>query len=425
MVSEHASPLAVLGGEDAGGQNVHVAALSGALAEAGHRVEVYTRRDDPHLPPKVALRPGVDVVHVPAGPAAPLPKDDLLRYMPRFGDWLAARWRHRHPDVVHAHFWMSGTAALRARAALLARNGISVPVVQTFHALGSVKRRHQGSADTSPSERIGLEAWIAREADAVVATCSDEVRELAALLRGEPDALPVDADIVPCGVDLDAFTPVGPVATVPRRATYRVLCLGRLVERKGIDTAIAALASVPDTELLIAGGPPADGVATDDDCRRLMATAAAFGVRDRVRLLGRVSRVQAPALLRSADVLVAVPAYEPFGIVPVEAMACGVPVIASKVGGMLETVVDGVTGLHVPPADPQHLASALTTLLADPPRRAAMGRAGARRCAGRYGWPRIAEHTHHVYRRLVAAPRASARAAITAGATTIGAKAAG
>src|SRR5687767_4488608 len=150
MISEHASPLAAVGGVDAGGQNLHVAELAAALARQGHQVTVYTRRDAPHLAEHVRCSAGFDVVHVAAGPPAPIAKDELLPYMPGFGRWMRRRWAvgGRRPDVVHAHFWMSGVAAHQATA------GLDVPVVLTFHALGSVKRRHQGPADTSPPERI-------------------------------------------------------------------------------------------------------------------------------------------------------------------------------------------------------------------------------------------------------------------------------
>ncbi|HEY6793426.1 MAG TPA: glycosyltransferase [Kineosporiaceae bacterium] len=439
MISEHASPLAMLGGHDAGGQNVHVAALATALADRGHQVEIYTRRDDPRIPTVVPLHPGVDVVHVPAGPAEPLPKDELPEFMLWFGAWLASRWRRGEPDVVHAHFWMSGTAALHARAMLAALTGNPAagpgrvgrpPVVQTFHALGSVKRRHQRERDTSPPQRITVETRLAQETDAVVATCGDEVRELAASGVGT-----TMVDVVPCGVDLARFTPRGTCGPAsggtPEAGRHRLLCLGRLVERKGVDTVIAALTGLPDTELLVAGGPPAEGIAADEDCRRLLATAARHGVADQVRLLGQVSREEAPALIRSADLVVSVPWYEPFGIVPVEAMACGVPVVTSAVGGMLETVVDGVTGLHVPPSDPAALAAALRTLLDDPSRRAAMGAAGARRAASEYGWARVAAATEGVYRRLVAgahpgtAPVRRARPRRAATLTPTRAKAAG
>ncbi|MGI8683242.1 MAG: glycosyltransferase, partial [Mycobacteriales bacterium] len=153
MVSEHASPLAVLGGVDTGGQNVHVAALAGALARLGHSVTVHTRRDDPDLPRRVQLRPGVTVDQVTAGPAREIPKDELLPYMAAFAADLRAQWESEleRPDVVHAHFWMSGLAALAAARPL------HIPVVQTFHALGVVKRRQQGSKDTSPPQRLELE----------------------------------------------------------------------------------------------------------------------------------------------------------------------------------------------------------------------------------------------------------------------------
>src|SRR5215207_5361570 len=168
MVSEHASPLAVLGGADAGGQNVHVAALALALAERGHEVEVYTRRDGAALPERVRFGPGVEVRHVRAGPPVPLAKDDLLPYMAEFGHSLATRWALRPPDVVHAHFWMSGVACEHAR------RSVDFAFAQTFHALGVVKRRHQGQRDTSPPERLAIEARLASCADAVIATATDE-----------------------------------------------------------------------------------------------------------------------------------------------------------------------------------------------------------------------------------------------------------
>src|SRR3954470_22219983 len=172
MVSEHASPLAVLGGVDAGGQNVHVAALAAALGRLGHEVVVHTRRDDAALPRRVPLAPGVEVDHVDAGPPSEVPKDELLPYMRAFGDELREAWGEDPPDVVHAHFWMSAIAALRAAVPL------GIPVVHTFHALGTVKRRHQGAEDTSPEGRLALEREICRRVDRIVATCSDEVFEL-------------------------------------------------------------------------------------------------------------------------------------------------------------------------------------------------------------------------------------------------------
>ncbi|WP_049573258.1 glycosyltransferase [Nonomuraea sp. SBT364] len=379
LISEHADPLAAVGGVDSGGQNVYVAALAMALAGRGHSVVVHTRRSDPARPASVPLAPGVTVSYVPAGPAAPVPKDELPPYMPEFTEHLADRWARRPPDVVHAHFWMSGQAALQAAE--------DVPVVQTFHALGTVKRRWQGAADTSPAHRIATEREIGRRADAVLATCRDEVLELRAM--GVPEQR---ISVVPCGVDVDTFRPGGPVA--PRTGRPLVLSIGRLVPRKGVDTVIAALRRLPDAELVIAGGR-----ADDEEAVRLRDLAGRYGLADRVRVIGSVPREDVPALMRSADVLVTVPWYEPFGMVPVEAMACGLPVVASAVGGHLDTVAGA--GLLVPPRRPRALARALREVLDSPDRRRELGEAGARRARDRYAWPRVAEQTEAVYTQVI------------------------
>ncbi|MEV0631357.1 glycosyltransferase [Nonomuraea wenchangensis] len=379
LISEHADPLAAVGGVDSGGQNVYVAALALALAGRGHQVVVHTRRSSRSQPRSVRLAPGVVVEYVPAGPAAHVPKDELPPYMPEFTDFLADRWAIDPPDVAHAHFWMSGQAALQAADGF--------PVVQTFHALGTVKRRWQGEADTSPAHRIDTEREIGKRADAVLATCGDEVGELCAM--GVPEQR---ITVVPCGVDLEHFRPDGPKA--PRTAGRMILSIGRMVPRKGVDTVIAALRQVPGAELVIAGGGP-----DDEEAVRLRALAAAYGLAERVHVIGSVPRAHVPALMRAADVLVTVPWYEPFGMVTVEAMACGVPVVASAVGGHLDTVAG--CGVLVPPRRPRALARALLDLLGDEHERARVGAAGARRARERYGWPRVAERTETVYAQVI------------------------
>jgi D-inositol-3-phosphate glycosyltransferase len=388
MVSEHASPLAMVGGVDAGGQNLHVAELAKALARRGHEVRVATRHDG-SATGSVELAPGAVVDHIPAGPAERLPKDDLLPFMPDFGACLADAWSTDPPDVVHAHFWMSGLAALTG-----ARER-GIPVVQTFHALGSVKQRHQGSKDTSPAGRIRLERAIARSVAKVVATCSDEVFELARL-----GVQRRQISVIPCGVDLEQFTDHGPVA--PRTDRPRILSVGRLVERKGFDVLIHALSAVPDAELLIAGGPPAAELDGDAEARRLRSLADECGVTDRVHLLGAVSRADMPALMRSADVVACAPWYEPFGMVPVESMACGVPVVAAAVGGLTDTVIDGVTGVLVPPRRPERMAAALRTVLSDRSLWLGFRSAALDRARSRYAWDRIAAETHRVYSEVTA-----------------------
>ncbi|WP_069853916.1 glycosyltransferase [Actinoalloteichus hymeniacidonis] len=390
MISEHASPLAALGGVDAGGQNVHVAELSAALCRQGHQVTVYTRREDPLVPEVVVTQPNCRVVHVPAGPARPLPKDLLLPYMGEFAAFLRAQWSVEPPDVVHGHFWMSGLAAM------LAVVGTEIPVVQTFHALGAVKRRYQGAEDTSPPERIPVEKLLAQQVAHIIATCSDEVLELA--------DLSVDgsrASVVPCGVDVDRFSPIGPRARLTE--AHRIVSVGRLVPRKGFDIAVAALAELPNTELVLAGGPDDGRLDEDPEAGRLRGLATELGVGDRLRMLGQVPRGDMPGLFRSADVVVCTPWYEPFGITPLEAMACGVPVVSASVGGLMDTVVDGVTGTLVKPRDPAELAAAVWDLLADPSRRRRYGLAGRQRVREGYCWDRVAEETLRAYR-LVCAP---------------------
>lgn len=409
MVSEHASPLATLGGVDAGGQNVHVAALSASLAARGHDVTVFTRRDDPHLAERMPLCPGVEVVHVSAGPASVLAKDDLLPHMPLFADRLADAWRAEAPDLVHSHFWMSGVAALDAARR---PDTPDVPVAHTFHALGVVKRRHQGLDDTSPIERATLEPGVGRGADTVVATCSDEAFELIRL--GIPSSR---ISVVPCGVDAELFRAEGPAETKTRR--YRIMTVGRLVPRKGVGTVITALARLArdDIELVVVGGSAAgERIADDPEVQRLAGLARAEGVAHLVSFRGQVSRAQLPTVLRSADLVVCAPWYEPFGIVPLEAMAAGVPVVATAVGGLIDTVVHARTGLHVPPRDADAIATAVATLLADPAGRAELGRAGAARVRSRYTWDRVAADTERVYRRMLSRRRVERRS--TRGAAT-------
>jgi D-inositol-3-phosphate glycosyltransferase len=384
LVSEHASPLAALGGVDAGGQNAHVAALAAGLSGRGTEVVVHTRRDDPAIPRRVTAPVGVVVDHVPAGPAEPISKDMMFPYMDEFADDLRRQWSRRRPDVVHSHFWMSGYAAVRAALPL------GIPVLHTFHALGVVKRREQGARDTSPPERRQVETNLLYQADRILATCPDEVFEL----------LRLGADrgrlcVVPCGVDVSLFTPDGP--TAPRGDAPRVLYVGRLVERKGIGNLVTALAEIPRAELVIAGGPHPDDLDLDPEVGRLRTLADKCGVLDRVSFLGRVDHARLPALYRSADVVACVPWYEPFGLAAVEAMACGIPVVVSAVGGLADTVIDNGTGLHVPPRCPDRVVEALNCMIADAGLRRSLGAAGRERAAAHYAMDRVVTATLRAY----------------------------
>jgi D-inositol-3-phosphate glycosyltransferase len=394
LISEHASPLALLGGVDAGGQNVHVAALAAGLARRGAAVVVHTRRDDPALPRRVEFCPGVVIDHVDAGPPEPIPKDRLLSHMDEFRDDLVDQWRDDRPDVAHAHFWMSGLASLQAGRQL------DVPVALTYHALGVDKRRHQGSADTSPSERTAIEQWLAQSVDLVIATTALECRTLTSM---GADARRIT--VIPCGVDLERFRPDGEHWPA-RSALRRVVSVSRLVPRKGLADVVEAVAGIADAELLIAGGPPAALLDDDEHARDLRELAASLGAAERVHLLGAVDHARIPSLLRSADVVCCAPWYEPFGLVAVEAMACGTPVVASAVGGLAETVDDGVTGILVPPRRPRSVRAAIEAVTGERGNPVARRQASIRR-ASHYGWDEIARRTMAAFDRVAPRPAES------------------
>lgn len=387
LVSEHASPLAAIGGVDSGGQNVHVAELAAGLVQLGHDVSVYTRRDAADLPDRVTTAAGYHVVHLSAGPAYPVPKDDLWVHMPTFARQLHSHLVAAEPDLIHAHFWMSAWAG-----AEVARH-LDVPLLVTFHALGTVKQRHQGHADTSPHDRIRVETLIGRSAHRIIATCRDEVTELARM-----SIRPEKISVVPCGVDIEHFAPApAAIKSHPQGAPLQLLSVGRLVPRKGIGSIIEAMSRLPGVELVIAGGDLDADPASESERDRLLTLARRHGVARQIRLIGRVSRADMPALLRAADVVVCAPWYEPFGIVPLEAMACGVPVVGTAVGGLLDSVADGSSGLLVPPRDPEAIAQAVKTLQDDPIRRAEFGRAGRERALSLFSWERVVAATNAIY----------------------------
>ncbi|AGZ44524.1 glycosyltransferase [Actinoplanes friuliensis] len=379
MISEHASPLPA--GDAAGAQQRHVAELSTALAGLGHDVRVYTRRDDPKLPAIVKMGEGVCVVHVPAGPAMALPPAQLLSHMGDFAQWLRTEWRDSDwlPEVAHAHFWTSGLAAVTA-----ARQ-VGIPVVQSFHELGVA-----GPAESGPS-RAGYERALGRAVDRVVAQSQDEVRGLVRI--GVPRAR---LTVVPAGVDSVRFTPDGPSAERDPERT-RILSVGRLVERKGFGDVIQAMRYVPGAEYVVIGGPSADQLAADPQAKRLRALAEHYQVADRVRIVGSVPGKDMPRWYRSADLLVAAPWQDQFEPAALEAMACGVPVIGTAIGGISETVVDGLTGDLVPARDPRALGGALRRLVNDKVRRFAYATAALDRARQAYSWKRVASQLGSVY----------------------------
>jgi D-inositol-3-phosphate glycosyltransferase len=430
LISEHASPLASLGGVDAGGQNTYVDQVARALARRGHAVDMLTRRDSPDLPPVVDLQPGVRVLHIEAGPAAFVPKEQLLEHMPEFARratrLLATDDPREACDLLHANFFMSGLVGLR-----LAR-AFSLPLAVTFHALGLVRREHHGSADTFPPERIDIERTLVQQADALIAECPQDRADLMRLYGARPSRI----STVPCGVDTHLFAP-GDKAQARRALGWSddefiILQLGRLVPRKGIDNVILALARLPRSikaRLVVVGGdsPVPDEHATPE-IARLRAIAQEAGVGDRVSFTGQRARHELPRYYIGADVFVTTPWYEPFGITPLEAMACGTPVIGSAVGGIRHTVAPGVSGCLVPPRDPDALAEQLQRLQAHPQVARALGRGGVQRVRTLFTWDRVATELLAVYRALAPAARpqrrlqqAAALASMRAGALPVAA----
>jgi glycosyltransferase involved in cell wall biosynthesis len=371
---------------DPSGQAHQVSSLGQALAGLGHQVTIYARKDSPSLPRTASTASGVTVEYLPAGPAGPLADDKLLPHMAAFSGKLAQRWRLRPPDVVHAHFWTSGLAALAAS------RDLQLPVVQTFHSLGSAEQRYRGGQPASSAARLRLEGAIARSVSAVLAGSSAEMSDLARL-----GVRRTSIRVVPCGVDTTTFGPTGPVARRTKRP--RLLAVAPHAEGHGLDIVIRALAHVPGTELVIAGGPPRAKLSTDPILRELARLAQRVGVDDRLLFTGQVSPARRPALLRSADLLVHVALYEPSGMAPLEAMACGTPVVATAGGSHQDAVIDGTTGVLIPPGSPAALARRIRQLLASPMLLEGYGIAAADRASTRYSWERVGKQTLAVYER--------------------------
>ncbi|CCH32289.1 glycosyltransferase [Actinosynnema sp. NPDC047251] len=353
-------------------QATHVSALAAAMGDRGHEVVLYTRPDGALKRDLPGSRAGYRVEHGPEPGATALGD---------FAEYLGERLRATRPDVVHAHHWTSGLAAVAAV------DGLDVPVVQSFHSLGVVERRF-GRWDPGPDERVDSELLVSRRAAHLVAASRKELGELSAM-----GVAPGDVSVVPYTVDTRRFRPGGTV--FPRRLARRIVVAGTISPHKGVADVVTALIGLPDTELVFAGStsPRADA----DVLSPLRAYAQACGVEDRVRFLGRVPRASMPALLRSADVVVCAPWDGLNTMVAVEAMACGTPVVATDVGGFAETVVDKVTGLLVPRRDPRALAKALRELFADNVRRFAYGVAGTDRVESRHTTDHSAQEIERVY----------------------------
>ncbi|HEY2505327.1 MAG TPA: glycosyltransferase [Streptosporangiaceae bacterium] len=381
--SSAAKPGALAGG----GPALYPLALARGLADQGHRVTIYARSERRDGPETAILGRGVSVEYLQAGPARPLPDEQAARHMPEFATVLASRWRTRKPDVVHAFSWVSGLAALGAV------RGLGIPVVQTFESLACSERQFSEPGEISAS-RARLEPAIGRSAAAVLVRSVSEASDLAR------QAVPKTAiRVVPFGVDTELFSPDGDRAT--RNARPRLVAFASPDETSGLKAIVRALSLAGDVELVVVGGPDSRHLPRSGAFREVAQLAASLRVRSRVTFAGEVAADQLPALLRSADVLVSATAHEPSAAAAVHAMACGTPAVVSAVGAHLDAVIDGTTGLLIPPDQPAALARRLRQLLATPALLEAYGIAAADRVRSRYSWDRIASETAAVYERCL------------------------
>lgn len=403
LISEHASPLAPLGGVDAGGQNVYVAEVAKNLAAIGYEVDVFTRRDSRLLPETATWVRGVRIVHVPAGPPEQIRKEDIYVHMEEFSDFVIGYCRRQGGyDLVHANFFMSGLVASRLKEAL------GIPFVITFHALGRVRRRHQRAADEFPDDRFAVEDKIVAEADRIIAECPQEEEELIRFY----DADPLRIRMIPGGFDPAEFWPIGKelarVALGIPPTDKVVLQLGRMVPRKGVDNAISGFARLVReheicARMLVVGGASAvPDPASDPELARLMEHATCEGVAERVDFVGAKGRDSLRWYYSAADIFVSTPWYEPFGITPVEAMACGTPVVGSNVGGLKFSVRDSETGYLVPPRNPERLAERLAHLYSHPKLLSTFSQQAIRRANDLFGWPKVTTEIAGLYEEVLA-----------------------
>ncbi len=393
QVSYHTNPLAPLGGRQTGGMNVYVSELARELAKRGHHVDIFTRREG-EAPELTPLAPNLRLVQLTAGPPAPLEKELLTPFVPAFSAELsrfAASEGERY-DLVHSHYWQgiaAGEPFAREQGA---------PHLVMFHTLGEVKNRARVSEE-EPGERIRRERDLAASADAII-TASVHEHDL---LARHYDADPARMVSIPCGIDTDLFHPRDREAC--RRALGIeqdrpvLLWVGRLEKLKGVDILIDAVAQLEDPHvlLLVVGG---DGQALRAE---LEAQAQAAGLAESVRFTGAAPHDDLPAWYSAADVCVVPSYYESFGLVAVEAMACGTPVVASRVGGLVSTVTDGVNGYLIPWRCPEPFAEKLDVLLRNPELRANFARA-ASDSVQRFRWDEIARRMESLYEDVIATP---------------------
>ncbi|MCS7281741.1 MAG: glycosyltransferase [Anaerolineae bacterium] len=401
QISVHTCPLATLGGKETGGMNVYVRDLSRELARRGHWVDVYTRSQDPTVPRiSTALGRNARVIHIPAGPEQPYPKHKVYDHLPEFVEGVLAQAEADgiRYDVIHSHYWLSGWVARELR------RHWGAPIVHMFHTLGHLKNAvARTPQEREPPIRLETEAEIVQFADRIIAATPLEQEQLVQFYGADPARIRV----IPPGVDLERFRPIPPIQAKEQLAldpTCRtILFVGRIEPLKGIETLLRAIAHIARRypELIcglcvpIIGGDPYR-VEDNDEMVRLQELREELGIERVVTFLGAQDQDTLPYYYSAAEMVVMPSDYESFGMVALEAMACGTPVIASDVGGLAFLVRHGQTGYRVPARDEKALAAKIVRLLTDEGLRRRMGERAA--CwAERFAWPRIADQIEEVY----------------------------
>jgi D-inositol-3-phosphate glycosyltransferase len=405
MLSYHTCPLATLGGKDTGGMNVYVRDLTCELGRLGIHVDVFTRSQDEHVPHVLHdLGYGNRVVHVPAGPEQPLAKEQLAGYLPEFVEGIKqfAAEKSIHYDLIHSHYWMSGLAAE------MLSDAWGVPIVHMFHTLGEMKNRIAASeAEKEGAYRLNGERRVLARADRIVAATLAELAQLQWLYKADMHRITV----IPPGVDTGHFYPIPADEAkqyigIPRDNRV-VLFVGRIEPLKGVDTLIRAMSCLRGCEkdkpadlVIIGGDPDAAPDVMTAEMTRLQQMCKDLSLNHMVVFLGKRGQDTLPYYYSAADVLVMPSHYESFGMVALEAMACGTPVIASQVGGLAFLVQDGITGFQVPDGDVEALCVKLSLLLGNPTLRLQMGQQAAS-YARSYAWENIAAQIIKVYEGLL------------------------
>jgi D-inositol-3-phosphate glycosyltransferase len=406
MLSYHTCPLAILGGKDTGGMNVYVRDLTRELGRLGIHVDVFTRSQDEHVPHVLHdLGYGNRVVHVPAGPEVPLAKRELTDYIPQFVNGIKAFTAEKgiHYDIIHSHYWMSGLAAES-----LSDEWGGTPIVHMFHTLGEMKNRiAQSDEERESPERIAGEKRVLARVDRIVTATLAERTQLRFLYKADDRKLIT----IPPGVDTSHFYPIPPdeakMAIGIKPDVRMILFVGRIEPLKGLDTLIRAMSCLklnhsdqPVHLAIIGGEPDASPQQMSAEMARLQKLCDELALDQTVIFLGKRGQDTLPYYYSAAEVLVMPSHYESFGMVALEAMACGTPVIASEVGGLGFLVQNGKTGYTIPNGEPGVLNDKLSILLDDANLRDAMGKR-ATEYAQSYTWDKIAAQIVGVYQALL------------------------